>query len=228
MNKSDFLPTRLLPPPRLMPEVEPPGYFQENYIDSVPVFAQANLLELETYDFSNIQHLQSINLNEIIYDNPEVNELIRDKEINVMGIYVREHRRYSKENVSFFHIYNYTDNHTLELTLSNDLKSIIKIEKSNRQIAPNSKEIDLAIKIAKSNEIVGRNIDDRMIGQAILIENLNPQDEHLGKRLFDVQFGLPQYRLPLYKAIVDISTKKVISSRPIEQPKINRKEVCHD
>lgn len=225
-------PYKLIRPPRLLPEVEPPGYFGENYSDSLPLVRQEPLVDFEVYS----NETTKVNLNrdyssveKIFKANAEVKKLIEGREYRYFGMRKLEDRKDSEKVKHIFYVYVYTENYTVEIYLDKNLKQVTAVKKTLEQPPPDADEIKQVIEIARNDKTVTKFITNKMEGQAILLNNTNSQDEHFGKRIFDVQFGNPELRLPQYKAFVDISKKIVISSREIDQPKqLKEKEVCHE
>jgi hypothetical protein len=216
---------QLLPPPRLMSELEPPGYFEETYADSRPLNRPEPLPEMETYSFSKLDRNQFKQLPDSIHN------AIKEKlncQFSLLAFYPNNLTHEHKEINSLAYVLDIKKDITYKVVISNNLEKLIDIYETKIHISPNSEEIKKAIVIAQENENVSKYISNEMIGRAIMIEETNPESEYFGKRLFDVQFGNPNQRLPKFKAIVDIYEGNVISYRPISQPVVQRKEVCHE
>ena len=213
---------KLMRPPRLLPEMEPPGYFGENYIDSQPLRRHEPLVDFEVFFNKSITvtlDRDHTSIAKIFTGHPEFKKLIDGKEHRYIGMRKSEDRK-DKENVKhIFYIYVYSGNYTVEIHLDKSLKKVTEVKKTLEQPAPVADEIREVIEIARNDKNVASFINNEMVGQAILLNCTNPQDEHFGKRLFDVQFGNAELRLPTYQVIVDISTKSIISAKEIQQPK---------
>jgi hypothetical protein len=221
---------KLLRPPRLLAEAEPPAYFGENYSDSLPLFQQEPLADFEVYTNDSVKVITDRNysaMERILKDNQEVRNLIEGKDYKYFGVRKAEHKRESENAVNIFYIYVYSDNYTVEVHFDGHFREITGVYKTHEQPAPEEDEISQAIAIARNDHRLAELITEPMVGQAILLSGSQPQDKNFGRRIFDIQFGYPEKRLPLYKAFVDMSLKQVISFRKIEQPK-NKKEECHE
>jgi len=221
---------KLLRPPRLLAEAEPPAYFGENYSDSLPLTQLEPLADFEVYANDTIRVITERNyssMERIFKENQEVRNLIEGRDYKYFGVRNAEHKREPENAVNIFYIYVYGDNYTVEVHFDVHFKEIIGVYKTHEQPAPEDDEIKQAIAIARNDHRLAELITEPMVGQAILLAGSQPQDKNFGRRIFDVQFGHPEKRLPLFKAFVDMSLRQVISFRKIEQPK-NKKEACHE
>ncbi len=222
----------LLRPSRLLPEIEPQAYFGENYGDSLPLVKPEPLMDFEV--FSNhtvhvIRRTEQSSVEPMLKEHPEIKKLIEGNDYRYFGSIKLENKR-DKQKVQYVHyIYVYNRNYTVEIHADADLKKISKVLKTREQPAPTEDEVNDAIDIARKNKTVAEFITAEMVGHGILLSSTDPHDKHyFGKRIFDIQFGNSEKRLPSYKALVDISSREVISSREIKQSPDKKKEVCHE
>jgi len=212
---------RLLRPPRLLPEQEPPAYFGENYSDSLPSVRPQALIDFEVYSNDTVKITDNRDralFDRLLKTNAELKKLIYEKEYRYFGAANIDQAKDNNAPSYVLYVFVYTDNYTVEVHLDKNLKEIIKVLKTREQPAPDEDEIEEVIEIARHDNQVAEHINQNMVGQAILLHTADRSDKLGGKRIFDVQFGYPEKRLPLYKALVDISEKRVVAFREIKQP----------
>lgn len=108
----------------------------------------------------------------------------------------------------------------VQTTLDADTLEILDVTESTDQPAPTSEEIEQAVAMAARSERLPREVEG-LVGLALLISPIDPEDPLFGHRVFDVRFFSPDERLPRAAALVDLTDERVLrvgDPRAAEQP----------
>lgn len=112
--------------------------------------------------------------------------------------------------------YNYTENRAIEIYLDQEVQRVDEIIDVDYQPAPHREEVEYAVALARGDDRLRERLSVDLEGTAILVSPVNPEDKYYFHRMFDVRFGRPDERLPLYRALVDLSSETVIEAGPVE------------
>jgi hypothetical protein len=160
---------------------------------------------------------------EVADKNQEFKSLLGGKRHVIIGVSKQEQK--GKLPTYLLVAYNYDDNHSIEITFTNDLE-VEEVTRTGYQPAPTNEEIERAVQLARKDERIRAFISDDMVGGGILCSPINPGDLQYGNRLLDVRIGYSNERLAVCKALVNLATDTVISASCISF-KQKTKEVNH-
>ena len=222
----------LLPPPRLRPNLELGAFLHQGYSDSR---RPSHVLEA-VEEFALFEPIQVENpvtpefleqAKKMAFQHPDIKNLAANGQLETLGLRVLDQK--GRDSYAYVLVlFDYTRNYALEVHIEEGLNRITEVKQVDYQPAATASETQASIELAQHDERVAAHLHENMVGQAILITQFDYARQKATGRLFDVQFGYSQERLPRYKAIVDLGQKKVIYHRPIQQAEPKRKGACDE
>lgn len=149
--------------------------------------------------------------------NGVVKHLLLNKRYIPIGASLRNtsDRHKGAEHLVLFLFYNYTDDLTAEVWLDHDCQQVVRVIQVRYQPPAVDEEIEQAIRLAREDPRLADHLSDALEGTAILVQAIDCYDHsatipYYYHRLFEVRFGPPEERPPLYFALVDLSVEIVI------------------
>jgi hypothetical protein len=122
-------------------------------------------------------------------------------------------KREADEPLTVLHVvWDHEARVSIETTLDAETLEVVDVVESTEQPAPTQDEIDRAVAIATADERLAREAGERsgLVGMALLVSPVDPQDPLFGHRVLDVRFVYPEERLPRASAVVDLTDEVVV------------------
>jgi len=122
-------------------------------------------------------------------------------------------KREADERLTVLHVvWDHEARVSIETTLDAETLEILDVVESTDQPAPTQEEIDRAVAIATADQRLAREAEgaDGLVGMALLVSPVDPQDPLFGHRILDVRFICPEERLPRASALVDLTDETVL------------------
>jgi hypothetical protein len=214
----------LFPPPRILTEGELPPIIEPPFRDMTPFPAAEIIEEYEEVKSNPIENplTQEIisKAQSVAEANEQVNQLLAGKTYIPIGVSYyavnkdKNENEDPKEDFLKFVLYDYTDNESIDVYLDKYAQSVIRIEKLYYQPPTVEKESIEAIELAKKDQRLAGKITEDLIGSTLLVSPADPDDKYYRHRQLDVRFCRSDERVPMYMAIVDLSTKMVLKAGP--------------
>ena len=222
----------LLPPPRLRPHLELGAFLHEAYsdsrrpshvLDTVEEFCPFEPVQRE--DPVTPEHLEQAK--KMAFQHPDIKNLAAQGRLEAWGLRVLDQKGSDLPTYALI-LFDSARNYALEVHIEEGLNRVTEVKQVDYQPPATAAETHAAVALAQNDSLVAAHLHENMVGQAILITQFDHAREKATGRLFDVQFGYSQERLPRYKAVVDLGQKRVIYHRPIKQAEPSRKEACDE
>jgi hypothetical protein len=161
----------------------------------------------------DLTHEIAATASELALGDRRVSRRLKGHRHSVTGVSLRDGGKDGEERVLVVVIWDYDGRVTIEaeLTGAGTELSVRDVRTDDQQPAPSDEEIELAIRIARSDERVARELEDGFEAMAILASAVEAGDLHYGRRRLDLGFGPADERMPRVRALVDLGEERVLA-----------------
>lgn len=138
-------------------------------------------------------------------------ELVADRSHTVIGVSrLDRKRRKARELVLLAYCHDDGLSYETRLREEDDALRVRSVRATSHHPAPSDAEVEQALALVSGHRLVRDRLDEGYDGHVLCVSDVEPGDEHHGRRRFSVVFGPADERLPHIHAVVDLGSERLL------------------